>query len=91
MGRLPMNAPHFTIADLDALSHLTISAGYRLLRNRVESELERRRAELERDLDIVNTAECRGRIGALRTVLEIPVILRDEMKNQIAEDTDNGI
>jgi hypothetical protein len=83
-----LTAPGFTTADLDALSDTVASPGYRLFRARVESELERLRRELERPLEAMKTDQCRGSIHALRIVLEIPQILRDEMKNQIARDED---
>lgn len=83
-----MNAPRFTIADLDALSDLVIAPGYRLLMNRVAAELERRRGMLETTQDEAHTAECRGQIHALRTVLAIPVILRDEIQTQMEDDED---
>lgn len=83
-----MNAPRYTSADLDALSDLVGSPGYKLFRDRVESELERRRTELERQGD---AGECRGRVAALRTVLGIPEILRSEMKNTIVQDEKDGV
>lgn len=81
-----MNAPRFTAADLDALSDLVASAGYRILRARVEAELERRRLELEQPAS--NADHCRGLVSALRTALAIPGILREEMKHQISKDDD---
>jgi hypothetical protein len=86
-----MNAPHFTSEDLDALTYLQVMPGYRLLRDRLESELARKRADLEGNLDAVATAACRGRISALKTALDIPDILRDEMKIAIARDEANGV
>lgn len=86
-----MNAPRFTIADQDALSDVLIAPGYRLLKNRVEAELERRRAALEVRQDEARTGECRGQIWALRMVLDIPQILREEMKIQIAKDDEDGV
>jgi len=78
----------YTGDDLDALNELPMITGYQLLEARIRSELERRRMELERTMDALNTAECRGKIQSLRTVLALPGILRDEIKAELGETKD---
>lgn len=75
----------YTGSDLDAIEQLGEQPGYHLFVVRVERELERRRLELERTADAIATAECRGKIAALRTVLALRVILRDEIRAAMKE------
>jgi hypothetical protein len=76
--------------DLDALDELERSRGFAIYRGRIEAELERRRVELERPLDAAGTAETRGRIAALRTVLAIGGILRAEIQESLEEMSHGG-
>jgi hypothetical protein len=69
--------------DLDALIDLERSRGYALVRERILAELERYRTGLEADSDIGWTSRLRGKIEALRTVLEIPEILKAEIKGAL--------
>jgi hypothetical protein len=64
-------------ADLDALADLEQHPGYKLVRERIAAELERKRLDLE--LPAAGGFE-RGQVKALRTVLGIPAILRQELK-----------
>lgn len=64
--------------DLDALAALEIHAGWRLVRERIEQQLEARRRSLEELCAPDLTAYSRGQINALRVVLDLPNILREE-------------
>lgn len=66
-------------AELDALRELAFSAGYGLVVERINEEIERQRGQLEEDLDIWQTARVRGYIAALRMVLTLPEILKSEI------------
>jgi hypothetical protein len=68
-------------ADLDAIRDLERSPGYALFSMRVVSEIRRKQDELEQPGDIASTQYIRGMIYALRTVLNMPAILKGEMKN----------
>ena len=66
-------------ADHDAILELERSPGYALFQERVNAELQRRCAELELTATIDSTQFCRGTIYALRTVMQIPTILKGEI------------
>jgi hypothetical protein len=74
-------------SDLDALEELKLSRGYALVRTRVEEELAGKCRELEGDLAAEQTAALRGYIRALRTVLEVPGILEQEITAALKEQT----
>jgi hypothetical protein len=65
---------------LDAVKELERSPGWRLVAERITHELERSRTALEQPTGPEMTATLRGGIGALRMVLNIPGILKDEFK-----------
>jgi hypothetical protein len=67
-------------ADRDAILELERSTGYALVKLRVQQEIIRRSAELELPTNIESTQYIRGVIYALRTVLQIPSILKGEIK-----------
>ncbi len=68
-------------ADFDALVELEkLSAGWALVKLRIQTEITRRLTELENDGDATATAAIRGGIRALRLVLRIPEILKSECK-----------
>lgn len=56
-----------------------VHPGYRVIRERMEQMLHKRRAELEQPAGELKTAEIRGRIDELKTVLALPVILTKEL------------
>ena len=64
---------------LDWILELQRSPGYGLLVERIETELERLRIELERNQGADTTSHLRGQIYALRTVLRIREILQGEL------------
>lgn len=68
-------------ADLDAILEMERSPGWGLVRDRISYELERRRGELEHPERPPDG--LRGEIKALRTVLQIPDILKGEIKNAV--------
>lgn len=76
----------YTGDELDAIEQLLKSEGYRLLRERVELELERWRGQIEQLQDISTTNLTRGRIYGLRTVLQIADNLHDEVKAALKEN-----
>ncbi len=84
-----MTGHPYTSADLDAMSDLVASPGYKLLRDRMEAELERRRLELEQRG--AEAQYCRGQVAGLRTALATPQILSDEIKNLVAQDEKDGV
>jgi hypothetical protein len=67
----------------DAILELERSKGWGLVRERITDQLERERGELE-DIwsDEAVTATRRGSIKALRTVLSIPGILKEEFSKE---------
>lgn len=71
--------------DIDAISEMERSRGYELVADRIRQELERKRSELEKPLDLEGTATRRGAISALRTVLSIPGILRAEIAGALKD------
>jgi len=66
--------------DHDAILDMERSPGYALFVERINAELQRRQAELELTATIDSTQFCRGTIYALRTVMQIPTILKGEIK-----------
>jgi hypothetical protein len=72
-------------SELDALCDTVRSRGYELMRERILTALENKRSELETDLGVEQTAFDRGYIWALRMVLTVPTILRDEISRTIQE------
>jgi len=66
--------------DRDAILELERSTGYALVKMRIQQEIIRRSAELELPANIESTQYTRGVIYALRTVLQIPSILKGEIK-----------
>ena len=69
--------------DLDAILDFERSAGYHLVEERIQAELIRRQSELEQPGS--EPEFIRGQIRALRTALEIPGILRKEIKEWLQE------
>lgn len=68
---------------LDQLEELTISPGWALLKQRIHSEIERARDLLERpSTSQDNTIKVRGLVEALRMVIELPDILKFELKQK---------
>lgn len=71
----------FDSADLDALKELRRAPGYALVAARIRHEIERKRDELEhQQISERDSSFTRGYIRALRTVLDYPQILMDEVK-----------
>lgn len=66
-------------ADLDALAELQRSRGFALVIQRMQVFLDEERNELEKPAGDDRTNVVRGRIQAIRTVLDIPQILKDEL------------
>jgi hypothetical protein len=67
-------------ADLDAILELQRSPGFALFAARVNATLEVERLECEKPSDTWMTHFAQGQVRALRTVLDIPGILRAEIK-----------
>jgi hypothetical protein len=80
MKREPLDS-----ADLDALQELERSPAYALVVERIEIELERAGQACEREVLDVHVRRAQGAAAALRTVLRIPAILKDEIKNSLTE------
>jgi len=80
-----MAARQYDSGDLDAILELEGSPGYRLVVERINAELDRQRAEIERPSDWGVTNMFRGQVKALRTVLAIPGILKGEIKASLKE------
>lgn len=72
--------------DLDAIHEFVRSPGWALVSTRIAEELYRRRVQLEADADAVATANLRGQVGALGTVLRIPEILKAEIQGQLKKE-----
>jgi hypothetical protein len=70
-------------AELDAVKELLASPGWGLVAERIRTEIERRRNALEGDLEVVATVKARGGLAALRMVLELPGILRQELERVV--------
>lgn len=66
----------------DWILELLRSKGWALVEERIKEETERQRCELEEPKDMWETATLRGRIKALRMVLTIPTILKEEFKQE---------
>jgi hypothetical protein len=81
---MPLNESYDS-GDLDAMQDLEISRGWELVRDRIAGELERKQVALEGDGDFQEVCELRGYIRALRMVLQIPEIRKDEIKQQLRE------
>ncbi len=69
--------------DLDALKELEQSPGYWLFKQRILDELERLRNDLEQMQPEILAQLTRGKINALRLVLQIPSILIGEVKTEL--------
>jgi hypothetical protein len=67
-------------ADRDAILEVEKSPGFALIQLRIHEEITRRSAELELPADIESTQYIRGALYALRTVLQIPKILKAEIQ-----------
>jgi hypothetical protein len=67
-------------AELDAIKELRRSAGWELVKERLQEELERRRTALESPQDMQTTDTTRGYIAALRLAVMVPEILEMEFK-----------
>jgi hypothetical protein len=80
-----MTDADFTTEELDAVVHLMESNGWRLVVGRVAQELDRTRDGLEREVDPTKAADLRGYARAMRTMLRIPEIYRDEIKIYLKE------
>jgi hypothetical protein len=61
--------------DADEIRKTTASPGWQLIRQRVETALTGKLAELEQPSDAVATAQLRGFIAGLRLALKVPEIL----------------
>lgn len=74
-------------ADFDALQELErLSRGWELVRSCIQQEIARRGTELESDSDPTATAKIRGAIEALRLVLRMPEILKQECHEDATKD-----
>lgn len=69
-------------ADLDAIRELRRSRGWALVSERLQDAIEITRNELE--MRGAEPQYPRGMIRGLRLALEIPGILADELKRQVA-------
>lgn len=67
---------------LDWLEDLKTSPGYELVKRRIRDEIERSRDSLERSVGAESTSVLRGYISACRMVLDIPEILKSELKEK---------
>jgi len=67
-------------AELDAIKELRRSPGYQLVETRIKEELHRKRLLLEMQGPELPFAKTQGYIEALKTVLAIPEILENELK-----------
>lgn len=75
-----MNAEPLDTADADALDELLESAGWKLVQARLELQLKRDRDQIENTHPQDVTENIRGRIRSLKLSLNLPVLLRDEIK-----------
>jgi hypothetical protein len=67
----------------DAILELERSKGWGLVMQRIDEELERQRKALEaQNTDVWQTEGLRGSIKALRMVLSIPGILKEEFAKE---------
>lgn len=69
--------------DLDAIAELEASPGWALVKGRILEVLENERQGLERPAGKAATNNRRGRILATRTILDIPSILRQEIRAKL--------
>jgi len=70
-------------ADLDALRELEQSPGYILVMERIFETIKKKRDDLER---IDSRGDLlRGELSGLRLALNIPAILKEEIKNSVKE------
>lgn len=76
----------YTTEDLEALDRLLISPGYAVLLRLADAELERRRTELEQELDQEKTAFVRGQIAQLRLFPDLAPIARAEIAALLKEE-----
>jgi len=70
---------------IDALDLLLASPGWDLVRERLELQLQRDQAELEREAGPEQTAKLRGQIARLRMMLELPAGMREEYRQETSK------
>lgn len=68
--------------DSELIRETLQSPGWQLIKRGLEKMLDRKVRDLVRPQTEVETANCRGAIGAIETALEMPQILIQEGKNQ---------
>lgn len=68
--------------DLEHLRQVIESRGWQMIRERYMKILDGKVREVCGDLDSTATAKARGAIEALRTCLDVPKILADELKKK---------
>lgn len=73
--------------DADNIFTVVNGAGWRLIRERIETALSKKRDELETPLDPIKTAEVRGHIDGLKVALKVPDILMAEAKENRTDES----
>jgi hypothetical protein len=72
-------------SDLDALLELEQHAGYTLMQDRIWQTIEQKRNDLERETDPGRLAQRQGEIAGLRLALNVPGILKAEIKTAVEQ------
>lgn len=68
--------------QIDALDLLLDSAGWALVRTRLEVQLDRDQADLEREVGPEQTAKIRGQIARIRMMINLPAAMREEFRQE---------
>ena len=71
--------------NIDALDLLLASTGWDLVRERLEMQLQRDQADLEREVGPETTAKIRGQIARLRMMIELPAGMREEFRQELSK------
>ena len=74
--------------DADHLAHTIGSAGWQLIRQRIERAVALKVDELQQPLDPVKTVQVRGEIAGLKLALGVPAILQKEARVNKGSDGD---
>ena len=72
----------FDSIDREQLDDTVRSAGYALIRERIQAMWASKMRELLGPLDLAATAEVRGFLKGIEAVQRVPAILRAEMKRK---------
>jgi hypothetical protein len=82
----PHHGEDITTAELDAIRELRSHPGYHLHTARIHAMIGRRRDEFEQDQSMERTWRIRGYLAALRDVLTIPEVLKEELAAQLKKE-----